>query len=89
MHWHIFSSVFLSCTATGLHRYIILVYKQPGELTNCSDSYRRRTQEGRGGWNARTFAAANNLGEPVAGNFYQAEFDEYVKQLYKELESST
>lgn len=63
------------------------MYKQPsGKMTNCSDAYRKKTGEGRGGWNARKFAADNGLGEPVAGNFYQAEFDDYVPKLYEEMD---
>ena len=57
-------------------------------MTNCSDAYRKKTGEGRGGWNARKFAADNGLGEPVAGNFYQAEFDDYVPKLYEEMDKN-
>lgn len=33
----------------------------------------------------REFAKKYNLGEPIAGNFYQAEWDEYVPKLYEQL----
>ena len=33
----------------------------------------------------RDFAKKYNLGEPVAGNFYQAEWDDYVPKLYEQL----
>ena len=33
----------------------------------------------------RDFAKKYNLGEPIAGNFYQAEWDDYVPKLYEQL----
>ncbi|XP_070568237.1 protein D3-like [Ptychodera flava] len=70
---------------TGLHRYIFLVYKQPGKITY-SDPVRTNTSaDGRGGQKACDLAAKYNLGEPIAVNLYQAEHDDYVPQLYKQL----
>ena len=71
---------------TGLHRYIYLIYQQKskiqdkehGHLTNCS-------ADNRGGWKAQVFAQKHGLGDPVAGNFFQAEYDDYVPKLYKQL----
>ncbi len=73
---------------TGLHRYVYLVYKQPqgkkisdpehGHLTN-------RSGEKRGGWKAQAFVQKHGLGNPIAGNFFQAEYDDYVPKLYKQL----
>lgn len=31
------------------------------------------------------FALKYNLGNPVAGNFYEAQYDDYVPLLYKQL----
>ena len=36
-------------------------------------------------FNERNFAKENNLGEPVAASFYQAQFDDYVPVMYAEL----
>lgn len=73
--------------STGLHRYVFVVFKQPSgkqdfpglsKLTNTSG-------EGRKSWKLRDVANKYNLGAPVAGNFYQAEFDDYVPKLYEQL----
>lgn len=40
---------------------------------------------GRGGTKARDFIAKYNLGDPIAGNFFQAEWDDYVPKLYEKL----
>ena len=71
---------------TGLHRYVFLVFKQQGKqdfeglqkLTN-------RSGDGRPKWKVVDFAKKYNLGEPVAGNFFLAEFDDYVPKLYEQL----
>lgn len=38
-------------------------------------------------WNSSqlVFAEKYNLGDPIAGNFYQAEYDEYVPILHAQL----
>lgn len=41
--------------------------------------------DGRPNFKARDFAARHNMGNPVAGNFYQAEWDDYVPKLYEQL----
>ncbi|EYB84013.1 hypothetical protein Y032_0324g2528 [Ancylostoma ceylanicum] len=71
---------------TGLHRYVFLVYKQPGRITDSEHGHlTNRSGEGRGGFKTEKFVAKHKLGTPVAGNFYQAEFDDYVPILYKQL----
>lgn len=73
---------------TGIHRYIFLVYKQPPNYTP-TEAYRPRNRERRYLWSVRQFAKDNNLGDPVAGNFYRAEFDSYVPTLHAELSAAT
>lgn len=71
---------------SGLHRYVFLVYKQSGKqdfvdvqrLTN-------RSGDNRGCFSIRSFAKKHNLGEPIAANCYQAEWDDYVPKLYEQL----
>lgn len=70
---------------TGLHRYVFLVYKQSGKLTFDEKRLPNNSGNGRGGFKIAAFAKKYNLGDPVAGNFYQAEFDDYVPILYKKL----
>ncbi|KAJ6223682.1 hypothetical protein RDWZM_002227 [Blomia tropicalis] len=71
---------------TNLHRYVFLVYKQPnGRITPDEKRLTNRSGDGRASFKIREFAKKYNLGEPIAGNFYQAEWDEYVPKLYEQL----
>lgn len=70
---------------TGLHRYVYLIYKQPGKLTCDEKRLPNTSGANRGGWKARAFVEKYNLGNPIAGNFYLAEFDDYVPILQKQL----
>ncbi|XP_036325333.1 protein D2-like [Rhagoletis pomonella] len=63
---------------TGLHRYIFLVFKQAGKIDTTNINPKITTREGRRNANTRQYIAKYNLGEPVAGNFYQAQYDDYV-----------
>ncbi|XP_071633584.1 protein D2 isoform X1 [Temnothorax longispinosus] len=71
---------------TGLHRYVFLLYKQPGKLTFDEKRLTNRSGDNRGKFSIRKFAAKYKLGDPIAGNMYQAEYDDYVPILYKQLE---
>ncbi|KAG7303643.1 hypothetical protein JYU34_012174 [Plutella xylostella] len=70
---------------TGLHRYVFLVYKQPGKLSFDEPRLTNTSGDNRGGFSISKFAKKYNLGDPIAGNFYQAEYDDYVPILYKQL----
>lgn len=70
---------------TGLHRYVFLVYNQPGRIETHENPIDDRTIEGRRFFKIRQFAEMHHLGEPVAGNFYQAKFDDYVPILHAQL----
>ncbi|CAK9807376.1 Phosphatidylethanolamine-binding protein homolog F40A3.3 [Anthophora quadrimaculata] len=70
---------------TGLHRYVFLLYKQPTKLTFDEPRLTNRSGDNRGKFSIRKFAAKYKLGDPIAGNMYQAEFDDYVPLLYKQL----
>lgn len=70
---------------TGLHRYVFVAYKQPDTL-NCDEKHlTNRSGEHRGCFKIRNFAKKYNLGQPIAGNFYQAQWDDYVPKLYEQL----
>ena len=43
------------------------------------------TSKGRSNTKVRDLIHKYNLGEPVAGNFYLAEWDSYVPEVYKKL----
>lgn len=70
---------------TGLHRYVFLVYKQNGKLSFDEPRLPNTSGENRGGFSIAKFATKYNLGNPIAGNFYQAQWDDYVPILYKQL----
>ncbi|KAL7836909.1 hypothetical protein AOLI_G00281930 [Acnodon oligacanthus] len=70
---------------TGLHRYVWLVYEQPGSL-NCTEAVlTNRSGENRGKFKIANFRKKYGLGIPVAGTCYQAEWDDYVPKLYEQL----
>ncbi|CAL8143639.1 unnamed protein product [Orchesella dallaii] len=69
----------------GANRYVFLLYEQPGKLTFDEKHLTNRSAEGRAKFSARNFAKKYKLGEPIAGNFYQAEWDDYVPTVYKQL----
>lgn len=70
---------------SGLHRYVFLVYKQEGKISCDEKKLTNNSGAGRVKYSVAAFAQKYNLGNPVAGNFYQAEYDDYVPILYKQL----
>ena len=56
---------------TGYHRYVFLVYKQLGVI-NTND---KSPKAARPKFKVRTFAKQYNLGEPIAINYFQAQYD--------------
>ncbi|GAB0097631.1 Phosphatidylethanolamine-binding protein [Sergentomyia squamirostris] len=71
---------------TGLHRYVFLVYKQPSGKIDISSEEKttNKSRAGRPSFSARKFADQYSL-QFVAGNFYQAQYDDYVPILHKQL----
>ncbi|GFY59127.1 phosphatidylethanolamine-binding protein 1 [Trichonephila inaurata madagascariensis] len=70
---------------TGLHRYVFLIYEQPGKL-NCDEKkLTNRSGDHRANFKIANFAKKYHLNELVAGNFYQAQWDDYVPKLYEQL----
>ncbi|XP_028164612.1 protein D2-like isoform X2 [Ostrinia nubilalis] len=70
---------------TGLHRYVFLVYQQPGKLNFDEPRLTNTSGDNRANFAIAKFAKKYNLGDPIAGNFYQAKYDDYVPLLYKQL----
>ncbi|KAL3280710.1 hypothetical protein HHI36_003946 [Cryptolaemus montrouzieri] len=69
---------------TGLHRYIFLVYEQPGKIDfeeppKTSQSSRANRLK----FSIKNFAKKYNLGNPIAGNYFKAQWDEYVDERNK------
>lgn len=72
---------------TGLHRYVFLLFKQLDGETNFDMSYvNARSQDNRLGTSTRALMKTYNL-KPVAGNFYTAEYDDYVPALRRKIMS--
>ncbi|XP_076060890.1 protein D3-like [Oratosquilla oratoria] len=69
---------------TGLHRYVYLVFKQPGQLSCDEPKLTNTSGDHRGCFSIKKFASKYNL-KLVAGNFYQAEYDSYCDEIYKQL----
>jgi hypothetical protein len=44
-----------------------------------------RSGKHRGKFSIRKFAEKYHLGQPIAGNVYQAKWDDYVPKLYEQL----
>lgn len=70
---------------TGLHRYVFLIYKQGGKIEFTEKRLPNNSGDDRGKFSINNFAKKYNLGDPVAGNFYQAQWDDYVPKLYEQL----
>lgn len=72
---------------SGLHRYVFVIYKQPGKIDFKEQRLSNTSGQKRGEFSVKKFADKYNLGQPIAGNFYQAQWDNYVPTLYKQLGS--
>lgn len=71
---------------TGLHRYVFLIFEQTGKIDTSSISKTRNCSgEGRPKTGTDTLIQEHQLGNPVFGNFYQAQYDDYVPKLYEQL----
>uniref|UniRef100_UPI00398E9119 phosphatidylethanolamine-binding protein 1 n=1 Tax=Pristiophorus japonicus TaxID=55135 RepID=UPI00398E9119 len=70
---------------TGLHRYVWLVYEQSQPLKCDEPRLSNRSGDKRGMFKTAEFRKKYNLGAPVAGMCYQAEWDNYVPKLYEQL----
>ncbi|XP_065354284.1 protein D2-like [Calliphora vicina] len=70
---------------SGLHRYVFLVFKQADKIL--TDKFiSNKSREGRLSVKTRDYITKYNLGNPVAGNYYQAQYDDYVPILKAQLE---
>lgn len=69
---------------SGLHRYVLLAFKQPSKIA-FNERYISNRDPNRGKFSTRRFAQKYKLGEPVAGNFYQAKWDESVPATQRQL----
>lgn len=71
---------------SGKHRYVYLVYKQSkGKMKFDEHVLDNKSANGRNNFKIAKFAKKYELGDPIAGTFYFAEYDDYVPILYKQL----
>lgn len=70
---------------TGLHRYVFLLYKQTGKLQFDGARVSNKSRRNRPKFHAAKFAEHHQLGNPIAGTFYQAQYDDYVPTLHAQL----
>jgi len=68
---------------TGLHRYVLLLFKQNGKIEFPNDRRRPNTNADRAHFKARQLIKEFHL-TPVGVNFFQAQYDDYVPTLYKQ-----
>ncbi|XP_016970322.2 protein D3 [Drosophila rhopaloa] len=73
---------------TGLHRYVFLLYKQSGKLEFDEERVSNKSRKDRPKFNAAKFAKKHQLGNPIAGTFYQAQYDDYVPKLHQQLSAN-
>lgn len=70
---------------SGFHRYVYLLFKQPDKLTFDENYSAANSIEGRPNFSTKNFSAKYGLGAPVAGNFYEAQYDEFSNVLLARL----
>lgn len=71
---------------TGYHRYVFLIFRQPERFFfNHPPRISNHTNTGRGNFNVRQFVELMDLGTPVAGNFFRAQYDNYVPIIYEQI----
>ncbi|XP_018796172.1 PREDICTED: protein D2-like [Bactrocera latifrons] len=70
---------------TGLHRYVFLVYKQPVKIRFQETRVPKNSSQNRPNFSTAKFAKKYKLGDPIAGNFFQAQWDEYVPTVHRQL----
>lgn len=74
---------------SGFHRYIFLLYQQL-----CRNDYSeaprasRKNRTPRLHFSTREFARRYSLGQPIAGNFFVAQFDDYVPSILAQFPQS-
>lgn len=70
---------------SGLCRYVILVYEQSDKLDFEEKKIDLKNAEDHSNFDVEKFAAKYDMKDPLAGNVYQAKWDEFVKELMKML----
>ncbi|XP_046964376.1 protein D3-like [Vanessa cardui] len=64
------------------NRYVFLVYQQPDILVFDEPRISNRSAENRDWFSIANFAKKYGLGDPINGNFYLAQYDDYVPIIH-------
>ncbi|XP_075144496.1 protein D3-like [Haematobia irritans] len=70
---------------TGLHRYVFLLFKQMEKLKFTEKHIPKNNGSNRGKFSTEKFIQKYKLGEAIAGNFYEAKWDDYVPSVHRQL----
>ncbi|KAH8419289.1 hypothetical protein KR222_004124, partial [Zaprionus bogoriensis] len=70
---------------SGLCRYVLLVYEQSDKLDFEEKKMDLKNAEDHSNFDVEKFAQKYEMNDPLAGNVFQAKWDEYVKELMKML----
>lgn len=63
-----------------------MLYKQNGKH-NFDEPILGKSTANRANFSVLKFSEKHNLGNPIAGNLFQAQYDDYVPILYSELKN--
>ncbi|XP_057658324.1 protein D2-like [Diorhabda carinulata] len=69
---------------TGLHRFVFLLLKQPNSISFPSYRISKTHYKGRPKFQTQTFIKKYNM-EIYAGTFFEAEYDEFVDEVHKQI----
>lgn len=76
-------------SGSGTHRYLFLLYKQTDRLdTTTMPRSSSTSRDHRLFFSHRPFARRHNLNEPVAANFFIAQFDDTVPESHRQMTMS-
>ncbi|KAF0991114.1 hypothetical protein HZS_4891 [Henneguya salminicola] len=70
---------------TGLHRYIFLVFEQPGHIPAKEKKHSSTDTSDRPNQKSMAISKKYSLGHPKFINVFQAKYDDYVPKLYQKL----
>ncbi|GAV04490.1 hypothetical protein RvY_14760 [Ramazzottius varieornatus] len=65
---------------SGLHRYVTMIFKQQGKIDLSNGAF-ENLKTARANFDLRKFTKDHNLSAPVAGNFYQAQYSNFLKDI--------
>jgi len=74
---------------TGLHRYFFFLYQQREKLEFNEPKSGALSRDHRLKFNVKSFVQKYGLGEPIAANYFKAQWDQYVDQRNEQIAKQT